>query len=155
MNTITIHCAKLSKAAIEAALVPKPPVDIVVKAWVIESNTPISVKERRVASATVNPRYTNQRRFAVSRKRGVNRSGDGPGDSARASCTPPVPNNGKMAIESTMIPIPPIHWVKARHHSTPCPNAAGSGIIEDPVVVIPAAVSKKASVIPLTEPVTR
>ena len=86
---------------------------------------------------------------------GVSRSGLGPGDSARASCTPPVPSNGRIAMDNTMIPMPPIHWVSARHHRTPWLRAAGSGTTDDPVVVIPAAVSKNASVIPSIDPVTR
>ena len=31
------------------------------------------------------------------------------GDSARASSTPPTPRRGRIATESTMIPMPPIH----------------------------------------------
>ncbi len=54
-----------------------------------------------------------------------------------------------------MIPMPPIHWVNARHHSTPWLNTAGSGTMDEPVVVNPAVVSKKASVIPGMAPVTR
>ena len=45
-----------------------------------------------------------------------------------------------------MIPIPPIHWVKERQKTTPWDNRPGSGTMDAPVVVIPAADSKIASV---------
>ena len=44
-----------------------------------------------------------------------------------------------------MIPMPPIHCIKARQKSNPWGNDSKSGIADDPVVVKPAIVSKNAS----------
>ncbi len=53
MKTITTHCAYALKAARDAALVPKPPVDIVVKEWVMASKTLMSLNIRSTASSAV------------------------------------------------------------------------------------------------------
>ena len=55
------------------------------------------------------------------------------------------PNIGRIAIDKTMIPIPPIHWVSERQKSSPWVITSKSGIIVAPVVVKPETVSKKAS----------
>ena len=58
---------------------------------------------------------------------------------------PPTPRNGSTATASTMIPIPPNHWLKSLQNSIPRGNDSGSGKIEAPVVVKPEIDSKKAS----------
>ena len=54
-----------------------------------------------------------------------------------------------------MIPIPPSHCVSDRHIKMPWLSVPGSGAMEAPVVVKPAAVSKKASVNEVISPVRR
>ena len=49
-------------------------------------------------------------------------------------------------MDRTMIPMPPIHCVKDRQKAIPCESVPGSGMIDAPVVVNPAADSKNASV---------
>ena len=61
----------------------------------------------------------SHKRFAVSVILGCNLSALGPGASAAKSCIPPIPNNGKIATASTIIPIPPIQCVKLRQNKTP------------------------------------
>ena len=99
-----------------------------------------------MASKTVSPRYISQSLFAVSVILGFNLSGVTPGASATKSCIPPIPNSGNMATVNTIIPIPPIHWVKLRHIKIPLPMDSMSFKIEAPVVVKPESVSKNASV---------
>ncbi len=84
--------------------------------------------------------------MAVSVIRGCSLSPPGPGASAAKSCIPPIPNNGKMAIARTMIPIPPIQWVILRQNKTPFGILSMSLNMEAPVVVYPLMVSKKALV---------
>ena len=60
---------------------------------------------------------------------------------------PPMPNKGKIASDKTIIPIPPIQWVKARHQSRALGNCSMSVNMVAPVVVKPDMDSKKESVI--------
>ena len=155
MNTTTTHCAYAPNAPSEAGSVPKPPVDMVVRAWAPASKSVISPAHSNRVSRAVNPAYRYQRRRAVPRNRGVRRSGEMPGASARASSTPPSPRSGRIATDRMMIPIPPSHCVKARQMTMPWLRVPGSCVIEEPVVVNPAAVSKKALVKELISPVSR
>ncbi len=58
---------------------------------------------------------------------------------------PPIPRKGRTATASTMIPIPPSHWLKPRQKRRPRGSEPGSEKIEAPVVVKPEIDSKKAS----------
>ena len=51
-----------------------------------------------------------------------------------------------MATDSTMIPMPPSHWMKLRQKSSPREMDSMSVRMEDPVVVKPDTDSKNASV---------
>ena len=62
------------------------------------------------------------------------------------SCIPPICNVGKIAIASTIIPIPPNHCNRALHINIPSVNESKFDITVAPVVVIPLTDSKKASV---------
>ena len=57
-----------------------------------------------------------------------------------------MPQEGKMAIARTIIPIPPIQCVVLRQNKTPSGIASISFKIDAPVVVYPLMVSKKALV---------
>ena len=59
---------------------------------------------------------------------------------------PPKPNIGNIATLSTMIPIPPIHCINARHNRMEWDCASTSVNTVEPVVVKPAIVSYHASV---------
>ena len=59
---------------------------------------------------------------------------------------PPIPNIGIIAKDSTIIPIPPIHWVTLRQYRMPLLTASISVRMVAPVVVNPDMVSKNASV---------
>ena len=72
-------------------------------------------------------------------------SGTGLGTSALYNCIPPTPKKGKMAMDRTIIPIPPNHWMKLRHSSIPRLNPSMSVRIDEPVVVNPETDSKNAS----------
>src|SRR5574344_1215956 len=86
------------------------------------------------------------KRLAVSLILGCILSLVGPDDSAANSCIPLYPNSGNRASEITIIPKPPIQWVKLRQNSMPCDNSSILFKIEAPVVVKPDMVSKNASV---------
>jgi len=77
----------------------------------------------------------SHKRFAVSVILGCNLSPPGPGASAANNCMPPTPNNGKMAIASTIIPIPPIQCVMLLQNKTPSGITSISFNILAPVVV--------------------
>ena len=66
---------------------------------------------------------------------GLSLSALGPGASAANNCIPPIPNNGKMAIASTIIPIPPIQCVRLRQNKTPLGTISISLNTVEPVVV--------------------
>ena len=70
----------------------------------------------------------------------------GPGLSAFIICIEPVPREGKIAIVSTKIPMPPIQCVKLRQKSTPCGRTSTAVKTEEPVVVRPEHDSKKLSI---------
>ncbi len=53
---------------------------------------------------------------------------------------------GRIAIEITIIPSPPIQCVKLRQYKIPCGSSSILFRIEAPVVVNPDIVSKNASV---------
>jgi hypothetical protein len=56
-----------------------------------------------------------------------------------------MPNNGKRATVSTIIPIPPIQWVILLQNKIPGGNDSMSEKMVAPVVVNPETDSKKAS----------
>ena len=58
---------------------------------------------------------------------------------------PPTPRNGRIAITSTMIPMPPSQCVTERHRSTPWGSDSMSVKTVAPVVVKPDIASKKAA----------
>ena len=79
--------------------------------------------------------YKNHNLFAVSVILGCNLSEEGPGASAANNCIPPIPNNGKIAIAKTMIPIPPIQCVVLLQNKILLGMASISFKMEAPVVV--------------------
>ena len=111
MNRVMTYCTPGPKAAALALRVLKPPVARVVKLWQRASNRSRSSSIRATVSTPVSSTYTAQRRLAVSLMRGCSLSAVGPGDSAMNSCMPPMPRMGRMAMVSTMMPMPPTHWV--------------------------------------------
>ena len=66
-----------------------------------------------------------------------------------------MPNIGSTAIVKNTIPIPPIHCVRLRQNSIPCESDSMLLSTEAPVVVKPDMVSKKASVILSTSPLSQ
>ncbi len=70
----------------------------------------------------------------------------GPGASALKSCRPATPSLGRMAMKSTIIPMPPSHELKDRQKRRLLERASISTRIEDPVEVKPDIVSKTASI---------
>ena len=68
-----------------------------------------------------------------------------PGISDRNRCRAPTPIWGRMAMKSTMIPMPPSQWVKLRQKSRLFGDPSISVRIDEPVVVKPDMLSKKAS----------
>jgi len=85
--------------------------------------------------AAVRAPYTASKAKAVWRRRGVSRSSVGPGASAKKSWRPAMASCGKSPTNRTMMPMPPIHWVKARHMKSTGPTAEKSVIVVAPVVV--------------------
>ena len=69
----------------------------------------------------------------------------GPGVSALAMFLALMPNRGRRATKSTMMPMPPSHWVSDLHRSTARGRASTSSMTVAPVVVKPEHVSKNAS----------
>ena len=57
-----------------------------------------------------------------------------------------MPNTGSRAVINTIIPIPPSQWVKERQKSMERGSTSTSVSIDEPVVVKPEQLSKKASV---------
>ncbi len=114
--------------------------------WHNASNRFIPPSISNPASTTVNSIYTPQRILAVWVMRGVSLSATGPGTSALKSCIPPTPRKGRIARDSTMIPIPPIQWVRLRQNRIPWEMLSMSVRVVAPVVVKPDMVSKNASV---------
>ena len=92
----------------------KPPAEMVESALQIESNTGMPVIINPIISIKVKPRYNFHKIEAVFLTLGVNLSSVGPGASAKNICRPATANCGRIAINITIIPIPPNHWVKLR-----------------------------------------
>ena len=162
MNTIsTLSTAGFAKPPIEVSCVLNPPVAMVVKAWQSASYHPRPAIMSATMQDSESAQYTPQSSRAVSLIRGVSRSGDGPGASARKSCIPPTPSRGRMARLSTTMPMPPSHWIIERQSRGPrcSPTVTASPVsgsvttrcsmserIDAPVVVNPLTDSKAASV---------
>ena len=86
-------------------------------------------------SIKVTLKYINHNLFAVSVILGCNLSALGPGASAEKSCIPPIPKSGKIAMASTIIPIPPIQCVILLQKIIPLGNDSIESSIVAPVVV--------------------
>ena len=86
-----------------------------------------------------------QSNLAVCWTLGVNLSATGPATSALNNWTPPKPNNGKIAILKTIIPIPPIKCVKLLQNNNPFGAVSIWNVFNmvAPVVVKPDIDSKK------------
>ena len=69
----------------------------------------------------------------------------GPVISATYKSLPSIPRLGNMAIKSIMIPKPPSHWVSERQNKVACGKKSMLSRTDEPVVVNPDMVSKKAS----------
>ena len=69
-------------------------------------------------------------------------SNSGPGASDSISVRPPMRRRGRTASASTMIPIPPSHWLNCRHIAIDLSSPVRSATTLDPVVVIPDMASK-------------
>lgn len=65
---------------------------------------------------------------------------------------PPTPKNGSIAMERTIIPMPPNHWIMLLQKRIPSGRDSILLKIEAPVVVKPEIDSKYASVILPIEP---
>ena len=74
--------------------------------------------------------------------RGTSLSKSGPGDSRSMSARPPPESRGRTASASTMMPMPPSHWVIERQNRIPRPWLEMSDITLEPVVVNPDIASK-------------
>ena len=85
------------------------------------------------------------RALAVWAIRGVSFSAVGPGASAPSNCIPPTASRGRIAMPSTMMPMPPSHWVSERQSSSAAGSASTFCSTEAPVVVNPDADSNRAS----------
>ncbi len=76
------------------------------------SNKGMPASFNAIISQTVSPKYTSHKALAVCLILGVNLSSIGPGASAENICRPATANCGKIAINNTIIPIPPNQCVK-------------------------------------------
>jgi hypothetical protein len=76
---------------------------------------------------------------AVVRSRGESRSSVGPGSSAWKIWRPAIASCGKTATNTTTMPMPPTHWVKARHMKSAPGTAPKSTIAVAPVAVNPTS----------------
>ena len=81
----------------------------------------------------------------MSRIDALSASTSGPGASDSISFRPPILSRGSTASASTMIPIPPSHWLNWRHMAMDLSSARRSVATLEPVVVIPDMPSKYAS----------
>ena len=66
----------------------------------------------------------------------------GPGVSALYSCMPPTPSSGRMATANTMMPMPPIQFIRWRQMLIDCGARSSPIITVAPVVVRPEIISK-------------
>lgn len=94
----------------------------------------------------IKPKYIDHNNFAVCLTLGVSLSATGPAISALNNCTPPKPRSGNIAMLNTIIPIPPINWVKLLQNSTPFGVFSIFDKTLAPVVVSPDMASKNESV---------
>ena len=134
-------------AAIPPALVDIPPVDIVDIAWHKASKYPIPASFRQMASMIVRHTYMVIIQRAVTDIRGCSLARAMPIVSAANRWRSPSPKMGSTATVKNTIPSPPIHCVIMRQKTRLRGNASRSLTTDAPVVVNPAIVSKKASVI--------
>ncbi len=74
--------------------------------------------------------------------RGASLSNSGPGDSFSISERPPAESRGRIARASTMMPMPPSHWVRLRQKRMARPWLEMSLMTLAPVVVNPLMASK-------------
>ena len=77
--------------------------------------------------------------------RGASRSLSGPGISARMSSCPPTPSRGSTLTASTIMPMPPYHWVSCLQISIPRPWVSMSTSTVDPLAVKPEIDSNRAA----------
>ena len=117
--------------------VENPPVAILLIEWLIASKKFIPATFNNTVSINVNAIYINQSLFAVLLILGWILSPliPLPGASAENNCIPPIPNNGKIAIANTIIPIPPSQWVILLQKMILSGRDSTSIITLDPVVV--------------------
>ena len=128
----------------ESALMPKPPVPTVPKAWTRLSNRGMPPSSSIPTSTVVIRKYSRYSTRAVSRVRGVSLPTTGPGISALRMFMDRSELPEIMVI-NTSTPMPPTQWVKLRQNSSPWLMASTSVRIDAPVVVKPLTVSKNAS----------
>jgi hypothetical protein len=154
MKGTIAHWVAAPNASIERPSGEKPPVGMVVKACATASKKlmlgSMSVKARNEStaiSARVSPTYRPRNRLAVSRiVAGKVASSAGPGASVwKSDWRPPTRRRARIVSASTMIPMPPSHWVNWRHMSIELFSAGMSVRTLEPVVVKPDIDSKSAS----------
>ena len=109
------------------------------------SNRFIPPANKNNIKTAVITRYIPYNILAVNLILATNLPKTGPGTSAFITCTESRPVDGKIASANTNTPIPPIRWVKLLQKSIECESPSTFLSIEEPVVVKPLAVSKKAS----------
>src|SRR5665648_353478 len=126
-------------------LVENPPVAIVAKEWLMESNQDIPANTNNTICKTVNPTYICQSFDALSLIRGNTLSAIGPGTSALNRCTARAPNLGKKTMNKTMIPMPPSQWVRLRHSNKLLGRNSTLSMTLAPVVVRPETASNNPS----------
>ena len=85
-------------------------------------------------------------RIVEARRCGASFSSCGPATSVSISCRPPTASRGRKITASTISPMPPIHWVCARHSISGRDCACSSVMTVAPVAVNPAVLSKNASI---------
>ena len=81
------------------------------------SNNGMPASFSKIISRVVKKMYIAQTALAVCLILGVILSSVGPGASAKNICLPATANCGNTAINSTIIPIPPSHWLIERQKS--------------------------------------
>ena len=110
----------LAVIAMLASVVEKPPVGMVVSAWLTDSKRFMLVKPyNRAPSMIVSRRYMPHKARAVWASFGRSLDSDGPVNSARARLMPPPRMRDRTIMLSMMMPMPPSHWVVERHSSNP------------------------------------
>ena len=125
MKTVIIHCvAGAERARPSVARGEKPPVGIVANAWRQRrrgSSRRRGRSSRRAPGARRAPPSERRRAARAAARCGGStrraRSISGPGSSDSNSWRPPIRSRGRTASASTMIPMPPSHWVNWRQMS--------------------------------------